>query len=77
MSTTETQSDKIEVYENISDNVRKFNNKEEFTNFANMLLNRSQYTFETTVSKEDIILTLSTCANDNNYRVVLHARKIK
>ena len=33
MSTTETQSDKIEVYENISDNVRKFNNKEEFMSY--------------------------------------------
>ena len=28
------------------------------------------------VSKDDNILTLSTCANNNKYRVVLHAKKV-
>ena len=32
--------------------------------------------FGVEVSKSDSILTLSTCANNNKYRVVLHAKKI-
>lgn len=37
---------------------------------------RSIKEFNTDVSKDDNILTLSTCANNNKYRVVLHAKKI-
>jgi len=33
--------------------------------------------FNVDVSKDDNILTLSTCANNNKYRVVLHAKKVK
>jgi len=53
-----------------------FNNNEEYTNFINTLKNRSITDFGINVTFEDQILTLSTCANDNNYRVVLHAKKI-
>ena len=48
----------------------------EFQNFINTLKRRSIREFNIDVTSEDKILTLSTCDNDNNYRVVLHARKI-
>lgn len=53
----------------------KFNN-ESFVDFANTLKLRSIKNFETELTEDDSILTLSTCANDNRYRVVLHAKKI-
>ena len=48
----------------------------EFENFIKTLKNRSIKDFEVEISSEDSILTLSTCANNNKYRVVLHAKKI-
>ncbi len=54
----------------------KFSSDEEFTSFTQMLLKRSNANFKTNVSKDDIILTLSTCYNDNE-KVVLHAKLIK
>ena len=36
----------------------------------------SKYDFNVAVSKEDSILTLSTCGNNNKYRVVVHAKKM-
>lgn len=53
-----------------------FDNDSDFGQFINMLKNRSAFNFKTSVSKEDYILTLSTCAS-NNRRVVLHAKLIK
>ena len=41
-----------------------------------MLKERSQYTFNTNISADDKILTLSTCYDDND-KVVLHAKLIK
>lgn len=54
----------------------EFANDEKFTTFVNELLSRSNYDFQTTVNKNDRILTLSTCYNDNE-KVVLHAKLIK
>ena len=53
-----------------------FNNNDEFINFSNMLLNRSQYNFNTSINEEDRILTLSTCYN-NEDKFVIHAKLIK
>lgn len=53
-----------------------FNTDEQYSTFVKTLKNRSIKDFGIDVTIEDQILTLSTCANDNNYRVVLHARKI-
>ena len=47
----------------------------EFEKFINTLKNRSIKDFNVDVSAEDSILTLSTCADNNKYRVVLHAKK--
>ena len=48
----------------------------EFNTFVNMLIQRSNYDFNTTVNESDKILTLSTCYN-NDDKVVLHAKLIK
>ena len=53
-----------------------FNNDKEFLDFANMLINRSDYNFNTSINEKDKIITLSTCYNDDS-RVVLHAKLIK
>ena len=53
-----------------------FSTDEEFLKFINMLKDRSMYDFNTTVSSEDKILTLSTCHNDTE-KMVLHAKLIK
>ena len=49
---------------------------ENFENFYNMLIERSTYNFNTTLTQDDKILTLSTCYNDTE-KVVLHAKLIK
>jgi len=53
-----------------------FINDKEFTTFGEMLIGRSAYNFNTTISSEDKILTLSTCYDDYD-KVVLHAKLIK
>ena len=53
-----------------------FSSNDEFINLANTLLSRSNYDFNTTIDKDDKILTLSTCYNDDE-KVVLHAKLIK
>ena len=53
-----------------------FKDDEEFQNFIDKIKSRSIKNYETKVTSEDKILTLSTCANDNKYRVVLHSKLI-
>ena len=53
-----------------------FNTEKEFNTVAQTIKKRSKKDFNVDVNKEDNILTLSTCANNNKYRVVLHAKKI-
>ncbi|MBR3324731.1 MAG: class B sortase [Clostridia bacterium] len=48
----------------------------EFQKFIDTIKSRSIKDFNVDVSTEDHILTLSTCADNNKYRVVLHAKKI-
>jgi len=62
-----TTSDYIQV---------EFSSNEEFTNWSNMLINRSSHNFNTSINENDNVLTLSTCYNDNE-KVVLHAKLIK
>ena len=54
----------------------EFSNDKEFEQFVNTIKKRSIKEFDIDVSKSDNILTLSTCANNNKYRVVLHAKRI-
>lgn len=52
-----------------------FKNKE-FSKFIKTIKDRSIKDFDVKITEKDSILTLSTCANDNKYRVVLHAKKV-
>lgn len=54
-----------------------FNTEKKFSAFLETIKKRSKKDFNVDVNKEDNILTLSTCANNNKYRVVLHAKKYK
>ena len=53
-----------------------FSSNNEYEKFLNTIKKRSVKDFKEDVSKDDTILTLSTCANNNMYRVVLHAKRI-
>ena len=48
----------------------------EFAKFVKTLKKRSIKDFGIKVTEEDSILTLSTCADNNAYRIVLHAKRI-
>ena len=54
----------------------EFSSNEEFTTWVKILIDRSSNNFNTSVSENDNVLTLSTCYNDNE-KVVLHAKLIK
>ena len=47
----------------------------EFIKYIDTVKSRSAYNFNVEVDENDNILTLSTCANDSKYRVILHAKK--
>ena len=53
-----------------------FNNDDDFEKFIKTIKARSIKEFNVDCLKNDSILTLSTCSNNNKYRVVLHAKKI-
>ena len=48
----------------------------EFKEFINVIQKRSNKDFGEEVDENDQILTLSTCANNNKYRLVVHAKKV-
>lgn len=54
-----------------------FRDGSEFINFINTIQGRSLFDFNTTVSVDDKILTLSTCYGADTERTVLHAKLIK
>ena len=53
-----------------------FSSNEEYISFLNTIKNRSTYKYDVNISKEDKILTLSTCTNVGKGRTVLHAKLI-
>ena len=53
-----------------------FKDDENFQEFIEKIKSRSKKDFNVNVTNENQILTLSTCANNNKYRVVLHAVKL-
>lgn len=53
-----------------------FGTDNEFQKFIDKIKSRSIKDFGIDVTTDDNILTLSTCADNNKYRVVLHAKKI-
>ncbi len=54
-----------------------FTNRKEYQTFLNKIKSRSIKNFNVNVTSNDRILTLSTCHNDNNHRLVVHAVKVK
>lgn len=54
-----------------------FNDSSEYLEFQQTILDRSLFDFETNLNLNDKILTLSTCTNVNNGRLVVHAKLIK
>ena len=53
-----------------------FDNDEEFQKYIDRAKSKSIKDFNVDISVKDEILTLSTCADDNNYRVVVQAKKL-
>lgn len=53
-----------------------FEDEKAYTEFIETIKNRSIKDFNIETSSKDSILTLSTCANNNDYRIVLHAKKL-
>ena len=53
-----------------------FTSDDEYVEFLNELESRSIVDFNVDLDKDDSILTLSTCADHNVYRNVLHAKKV-
>ena len=51
-------------------------NSDEFTNYINTVKSRSVINFDVKINDNDSILTLSTCGSTNDYRIVLHAKKV-
>ncbi len=54
-----------------------FSSDESFETFISVMLDRSIYDFNINVSRNDKILTLSTCYNDNGIRLVVQAKLVK
>lgn len=54
----------------------EFKTEDKFEKFIETIKKRSVKDFGVEVTSKDSILTLSTCANNNKYRVVLHANKV-
>lgn len=53
-----------------------FEDEKAYTEFIETIKNRSIKDFNIETSSKDSILTLSTCANNNDYRIVLHGKKL-
>jgi len=63
--------------ESVTDYLRTiFSSDKEYQEWLTMLKNRSIYNFNEDVTSQDKILTLSTCDDTGNKRVVLHAKLV-
>lgn len=54
-----------------------FKNDAEYQTFLETIKNRSIKKYDTDISTNDQIITLSTCGNNSKYRVILHAKRLK
>ena len=50
-------------------------NSNEFNNYINTIKLRSEIGFNVNITSDDSIITLSTCGNTNDYRIVIHAKR--
>lgn len=58
------------------DNSTNFKLSKEYEDYLNTSINRSVYNFDVEVTTLDKILTIYTCANNNQYRIILQAKLI-
>ena len=54
-----------------------FSSEEEYKTFLKTIISRSNHKYNIELSTKDSILTLSSCASDDKYRIVLHAKKLE
>lgn len=54
-----------------------FSNTDRYKTFLRTIKNRSFFSFDVPLNTKDQILTLSTCKNEKEERIVVHAKKIK
>ena len=54
-----------------------FNSDDDFMKFIDLIKSRSIYDFNIEITKDDRIITLSTCSNGSDQRLVVHAVAIK
>ena len=54
-----------------------FENDQIFENYLNLSKNNSIYDFNVNITPSDKILTIYTCANNNQYRIIVHAKQIE
>lgn len=54
-----------------------FVNDEEYQAYINEIKGLSQYQFDVAVGVQDQIITLCTCGNNTNYRILLHGKLVK
>ena len=70
----EAQIFSIYVINNTTDYLQVVFSDKEFEAFIKKLTDRSIYDFNTNVSVQDKIITLSTCYKDSSKRLVVHAK---
>ena len=58
------------------DTLVEFENDLAFEKFFNDTIYKSIYNFNQTITSTDKVLTLYTCANNTNYRILIHAKQI-
>lgn len=63
---------KAETYHSTTD----FKDEKDYQKFINKMIKRSKFDFKVDVTTSDKILTLSTCADNKYYRIVLHAKAL-
>ncbi len=67
----------VYIIDNTNDYIQvSFSNDNDYKNFIKKIKERSKYNFNTNITTDDKILTLSTCYNDYK-KVVMHAKLIK
>ena len=54
-----------------------FSSDEEYQTLLTTITKRSNYNYNVDITLKDTIITLSSCASDDKYRIVLHAKKIE
>ena len=67
----------VYVVDNTNDYLYINFSDEDFVNFVNMIKNRSIHNFNVDLTLEDKIVTLSTCSNYGDKRLVVHAKILK